>query len=239
MSPKLRFYIPAILILILLNFTCRRGHAQETTEKQDAPANVPKMFGQFTLTTNYIDKGVSLSNNSFAMQLDGGYRWATGQIGIWGSNVQFPATNGENLNLRIYGWYSIVFTADSDLKIRLETSKFTPSNVRNTDIVTFDLNMESHHVIIQSDPNWFGCSNTWLGYQKIWPAFWNLDYNLRTGYNMLSNGPLGSYFDVRTGFGFKYQDIYYELLMNYNSGGGQFPGGTGALAVFMQLSARF
>jgi len=245
MSSKLRFYLGGIFILILLNFTCKRALAQEAApanqNQQQANTNVPKMFGEFKLTSNYIEHGLSYSNSSWAMQPELGYQWQNARVGLWGSNVQFPGSS-ESLNLRLYGWYKIIFSGGNDLKIRIDLSKYFADNTRNAENVIFDLNSGTHHFIIDSNPNWFGSRTrgTWLGYEKDWKVFWGLDYKLSTGYTMMGEGgAYSSFFDVKTGFGYKYSDIYYELLMNFNSGAGQFRNGIGEMAFLFQLGARF
>jgi hypothetical protein len=243
MSPKLRFYLGGILVLVVLNFTCRRAHAQESTTNAQAPAvntNIPKLFGEFKLTSNFVEHGVSFSNSSWAMQPSLGYQWLNARVGLWGSNVQFPGST-ESLNLRLFAWYKIIFSGGNDLKIRLDMNKYFASSSRNAEVVTFDLNMTSDHFVVESNPNWFGTMyrGLWLGYERDWKVFWGLDYKLSTGYTMIESGPYSSYFDTKTGFGYKYSDIYYELLMNFNSGGGQFRNGIGDLAFFFQFGAQF
>jgi len=244
MGSRLRFYLGGIFVLLVLNFTCRRAHAQEVPagaqNQQQVSTNAPKLFGEFKLTTNFVEHGLSYSNNSMAMQPELGYQWLNAKVGLWGSNVQFPGTT-ESLNLRLYAWYRILFAGGNDLKIRVDVSKFFAANNRNAEIVQFDLNMSTHHFVIDSNPNWFGSGarGTWLGYEKDWKVFWGLDYKLSTGYTMISGGPYSSFFDAKTGFGYKYSDLYYEFLLNFNSGSGQFSGGIADLAFLFQFGAKF
>jgi uncharacterized protein (TIGR02001 family) len=232
------------LVRTLLFFAClftslvftQQALAEDSSSSQSSA----KIFGEFSLTTNYIEQGVSSSNNSFAMLPVVGYLWSHAQLGIMGSNVQFP-DNAESLNLRPFGWYDFTFSAGVDLKVRYDMNMYFASSSRNGNLYTLDLNISTHHIILQENTNWYGTSSMgyWLAYAHDWKAFWDLDYKVELGYELLNTPSYNSYFAGKAGFGYKYSDFNFALMASANSNSSQFLNNTGNPTVFFQVTTRF
>ncbi len=228
----------ATIFLCLSLFAAKSLQAQEAS-KESSSASGPKIFGEFTFTTNYMEQAISNSNNSYAVQPALGYQWPTAQIGIRSSNVQFP-DNGESLNLRPYAWYQFIFAASVDLKVRYDLNMYFASNSRNGDIFRADLNLFTHHLIVENNSNWYGTGTAayWLAYGHSWPTPWGIEYKLEAGYLMGNATNYSSYFGIQNGFGYKYGDFYYELLGSFNSNADQFSHMADP-AIWLEISTKF
>ncbi|MEO0465841.1 MAG: TorF family putative porin [Pseudomonadota bacterium] len=68
-----------------------------------AHADEGELTGNVTLTTDYVWRGISQSNEDWAIQ--GGFDYANGPfyVGTWASNVDFEDTSDTNIELDIYG----------------------------------------------------------------------------------------------------------------------------------------
>jgi len=215
------------------------GPSGTTWAQSQAPAT-SKLYGEIALTTDSIEHGISTSENSVALQPEIGYQWAQARLGLFGSNVQYPS-NTESLNLRPTAWYRILINANIDLKAEYQLDTYFKSANRNGNILIGDLNLFTHHIIVEQDSNWYatGTPAYWLAYVKSWKTFWDLDYELTAGYMLVNASAYNSYLDVVTGFAYKINEVWTELLLNYNSNASQFTDGIATPALFLRLSVKF
>jgi hypothetical protein len=245
-----RFFIIIAILVTGVIFSPKQIIAQEA--KQDSQDSKSKdntgvgssttahMYGEFTLTTNYVNEGISETNSSFGMQPEAGYAFPRAKIGLWGSNVQFP-TNTESLNLRPFGWYDIVFGSNIDLKAKFVMSMYFRSNDRNANIFSLDFNYLTHHIIIENTSNWFGTGqgSYWIAYSREFKAFWDVDFKFEGGMQYMSSPLYSPYLAAKGGLGYKYIDLYYELMLTYNINSSEFPDGIADPSVLFQLTAKF
>src|SRR4051812_17083639 len=78
---------------------------------EDAPAPESWIPGSFTgnvaLTSDYVFRGVSQTNNNVAIQ--GGFDWDTGagfHVGTWGSSLNFKDGSEASAEIDLYGGYA-------------------------------------------------------------------------------------------------------------------------------------
>jgi hypothetical protein len=205
-----------------------------------ADSDSPRVFGEISITTNEIERGISVTNNSFGMMPSFGYQWAHAELGLYGSNVQYP-DNLENLNLRPFAWFDFVFSPTVDLKARYDMNAYFPSVLRNGNLYTLDLNIQNHHVVAVQDTNWYGTTTIayWLGYVHRWNAFGDVDYKVDLGYQMVYSINYQSFFAGQVGFAYKYSDFDLSLMFAANSNSTQFLNNTANPALFFEISTKF
>lgn len=239
----IKSFITSAFLVSILTFSSLIVYAQEAKKEEGSgagSATTAHMYGEFALTTNYIYQGISESNGSFAMQPEAGYLFPRAKIGLWGSNVQYP-TNTESLNLRPFVWYDIAFTSNIDLKFKYDMSMYFRANDRNANIIRLDFNYTGHHVIVENNSNWFGTGKPsyWLAYGHQMKAFWDVDFKFEGGMQYMSSPAYSTYIAAMAGLGYKYVDIYYDLMFSYNMNSGQFANGIADPSIYLKLTAKF
>ena len=82
-----------------------------------AAANDFTISGEAGATTNYVWRGVSQSNEDFAIQagIEGGYKGFS--VGFWGSSVDFQDGDEAQAELDIYGGYSFTLAERTSLDV--------------------------------------------------------------------------------------------------------------------------
>ena len=222
------------LLFILLSLMSAHAIAQATGDSLQPG----KLFGEATLTTNWVERGITQTDKGYAMQAGLGYRWTYFKTGLWGSNIKLPDTS-DSLNLRLYLSYKFVFTNSADLTFRYDLNRYYQGGSRNGSIIGFDLNLFQYHILYERNDSWEGLgAATRVGFWKEWQVPYNLFVNLNTGYNMIADGSRANYFDAKTLLSYKYADIVYSLGHSYNSQGSQYDG-RGNMFIFLQLAAQF
>lgn len=233
MSPRLRFILAGSVLLVVLKF-CVRVSAQTGDQ---LPAGT--LFGEVTLTSNAIERGITQSDKSFALQTGLGYKWTQFRAGLWGSNVKYPDSD-DTLNLRVFMDYRFVFTSNADMTARYDFNRYFSAGDRNGAIVGVDLRFFQSHVLYEQFDNWEGTGKTatrW-GYMTDWKIPWDLVLGVNAGYNMLKASGLTNYFDVRTKLTYRWADLDLSLGHSYASNSGQFEG-RGDMFFFFSAAAKF
>lgn len=231
-SERLKFLAIGSLILVVFNLMCSRSHAQ-------AENNSPSLYGSATVITNHIDKGLTHSDSGPALQLDLGYSFGSGKIGLWGSSVKFEAEDVQT-NLRPYLGFRFDFTTNTKLHFQFAHDKYFKSAQRDGSIIGIDFETFGYHLLLQQDSNFEGSKETrmWYGFGKEFQIPWNLRLNTRVGYSQVNVTGLDPYFDTLIEVKHKWHQLEYALGNTFNSSAKQF-NGRGDLAVYLYIRADF
>jgi uncharacterized protein (TIGR02001 family) len=96
-----------LVALLLSSLGARRTHADEETTDDKEETSAPELGANVTMTSDYIDRGVTQTQHGGAIQ--GGLEW-TGfsglTLGVWNSNVRF-ADSRANLETSSYVEYAL------------------------------------------------------------------------------------------------------------------------------------
>lgn len=207
-----------------------------STGKGDAP----QLFGEVTLTTNYVDKGITQTEKDPAIQTGLGYGFGkTAKLGFWASNVRYPDESA-HLNLKFFGAYKFIFNSNWDLSFRYDLSKYYKSASRNGSIVSLDFNIYTYHVMVEKNDNWEGTlsESTWYGLGKDFNISGNWVLETKLGNSMVTASGYSSYFDVRTGIDYKLSDFVAAVVATYASNSSQF-NGRADFFYFFEIKAKF
>lgn len=199
-----------------------------------------KLYGEATIVNNYVDKGLTQSDKTWALQAGFGYQMGSqARIGLWGSSVKLPS-NSENLNLRLYFDVKMDFTSNTALTIRYDFNRYFQSDVHNGNLLGLDFLAFGYHIYMQQDSNWEGTSSaaTWYGFAKEYSLPYSLIFTPKVGYNQLTSTDYSNYFDGRLTLGYKFADVLYSATVTYNSGASQFSG-RGDMAFLFGLDVKF
>lgn len=234
---KLRFSPLSISVALLLS----AGLALGQQRSDSGSAKSTKLYGEASIVTNYMDKGVSQSDKSPALQAGFGYQMGPqARLGLWGSSVKYPSA-GENLNLRLYFDVKMDFTSNTNLVLRYDFNRFFQSDQHNGSILGLDFSSFGYHVLFQMDDNFEGLKSggaNWFAFKKEFQLPAGFLFTPQLGYTQTSVSGYSSYFDTRVSLGYKFADVLYELVNTYNSSSSQFSG-RGEMTFLFALNVRF
>jgi uncharacterized protein (TIGR02001 family) len=212
----------AMLLHMFLWFTLGPMAVAQTPppEEQKAPAEIPKgkLFGHISIVSNYLDAGLTQTENNPAIQSTVGFKWGAFKAGVWGSSVKYE--NSQDLiQLAGFGNYHFVVTQNFDLAIQISEVRYFNGGFRNGQVKTIDINMFKYHVVYRSTQNWEGTTYDQLhfgGYRE-WNIkdsyFWKFDF----GYNSTDAPEVASYFDTKTSLFHRKDGFTAEIALSLTS----------------------
>jgi uncharacterized protein (TIGR02001 family) len=225
---KLACNIPSCLFFLLLFGLQQNAYSQS------------RIYGEMTLETNYVDKGLSQSEQKPAFETGLGYMFnSQGRIGFQAASVSY-ANESVNLEMRLLGEYRFIFNSSFDLRVREDITNYSASGQRNNMIMTFDFGAYGYHTLISQENNFEGTKTqrTWLGFHKDW-LMGGGSVGTTVGYSLInSSSGYTSYFDTRLGYTYNFTNTSLSLYNTYNSGASQF-GGRGDLSFFAAIQVKF
>lgn len=238
----MRFMIPAVIFLVILNFFCHRAGAADAAASSSGNKDgfqPGKLFANVLIATNSVEQGITQTESSPAVQTMLGYKWEQFRAGIWGSNVRFTGID-DSINLRLFGAYRFVFTSNADLTIRADLNRYFSAGSRDGMLVSVDLNLFNYHVLYDKIDNWEATlsEGTRYGFFKEFTLPLEILLGTGAGYNMVSAEGYSNFFDLRLSLGYNLAGLRYELIGTYNSGTSQFGSRAGPF-LFVNFSASF
>lgn len=212
MSSRLKFMIPAVICLVVLQMMCSRAPAQANSPKDKGKTEAATLFGSAALATNYVEKGVTQTDNGPAVQAGFGYKWTNGRLGLWGSSVKFEDEN-VSMNLQPY----FLFSPDPALSLRYSYSKYLSSGSRDTSLIAVDWLIFGYNFLIERDENFEGSheARLWLAGHKKYDIPYDLQLGLTAGVSSSKAPGAGTFFDVRSDLLYAYKDLLYTLGLTY------------------------
>lgn len=237
MSPHLKFMITSAIIMVFLQFTCGRVHAQNVGESDEITPG--KIFADVSIGTNAVEWGLTQTDSSPSMLAQLGYKWTQFKMGLLAANVKF-GNSPETMNLRLFLAYKFIFTRNAHLTARYDLNRYFNSSTRDGAITNLNLNTYDYHVTYDRAENWDGrqAANVRWGFYKSFELSNYAAWSLGTGYNLVEIEGLSNYFDVMSSISYTVSELKYELVGSYNSQSAQFDGRGGAFG-FLRFSASF
>lgn len=197
-----------------------------------------KMYGEVGLTNNYVDKGITQSNKNLSFAAGLGY-WFGGQgrIGVDATSVKY-VSNDATMEIRFLGEYKFIFTPNSNLKIRNDFYRYSPSSQRDKILVGLDQELFTYHVLYSYEDNFEGTKSarSWFAFNHDFPFMTSYLLNATLGYSMVSG--YTSYFDTRLGISYATSNINIGIFNTYVSAASEFDG-EADMAFFLAFTAKF
>ncbi len=202
---------------------------QANTSKIDSSSSSSaslKMSGNATLITNFVEHGVSQTNNDPALQ--GSYMFHFGsqiKMGLWGSNVYYP-NELDHFNLKLAADAKFNFAPEIDAYFSYTDNRFYKSNLRNGATLSLLMKIFQYEIELDHESNWEGTSSATnhliAGYS--WKLFPRLLWDNNLGYNSVSSSGYKNYFDYRSTLALSVDPMIFRLSFTYNSSASQFNG---------------
>lgn len=197
-----------------------------------------KMYGEVSLQSNYVDRGLSQSNKTISVGAEAGY-WFGGQgrIGMHANSVSY-VNETATVELAGFGEYKFIFTQNADLRIRNDLIRYFSQDTRNKILVLLDQNFFDYHVLVSREDNFEGTKKprNWFAFHKDWIYSPSIQFNTTVGYSMVED--FDNYFDTRVGLTYLTGNITASLVNTYVSNSSQF-GDEAETAFFVILAAKF
>jgi uncharacterized protein (TIGR02001 family) len=230
-SFKFRFTVKSVGLFIAALIVSSLSLAQQTP-------SISKLYGEVSLMSNYVDKGLTQSDAGISVGAGAGYAFGTqGRIGLHAASVNYP---GEDANVEVagFGEFKFVFTPNSDLRLRNDWIRFTPENQRDRVAVLLDQNIFTYHVLLFREDNFEGTKKprNWFAFNKDWNYSTSIQLNATVGYSMVDG--YDNYFDTRVGASYLTGPVTISLVNTYVSEPDQF-GNRADMAFFLVVAAKF
>lgn len=232
MNPRLRFLLIGSAFVLALTLFAKWAQAQA-----NEGSALSRLTGEIGVLNNWIDKGVSQTNNSFAMQAALGYRMQNFNFGLWGSNVNFGGS--ENLNLRPYLGVDVPLSSTSGFWLRYSFSRYYQGSSRDGGILNLRVKAFDYNVTYEANSKFMGIAamNT-ISLSKEWPLPANFFVEGSLSYHQIAEENYTSYFTIMGDFRYPVREFNVLAGIGYNTKGGQFQGGQ-SLPYYIGLRARF
>lgn len=230
MSARLKFMIPAIICLVVLQLMCGRRASAQANPPKAAGAETATLFGSAALATNYVEKGVTQTDNGPAVQAGFGYKWTNGRLGLWGSSVKFKNEN-VSMNLRPH----FIFSPDPSFSLGYAYSKYLSTGSRDTSLLSADVLFHGYNLLLERDENFEGHreSRLWLGGHKKYDIPYDLKLGLTAGVSLTKISGVGNFLDIRSDLLYAYKDLLYTLGLTYCTKPGS------GVGFYLQVSVDF
>lgn len=224
----MRRYIAFIFILLM------------SWAAQSAETNSPTfaLNGDVTLTSHYVEHGLSQSDKSPALQ--GSFWFNFGpqfRLGLWGSNTAYEGSD-DHFNLRGRAEINVAFSQTSHVSLSYQQSQYYNGGDHNGNILGLHFVFYTdYRVTYDSMNNWEATNSrsTRFGFGKTSTIFGDWKWDNEFGYNNPSSNSYNPYFDAKTALGTKWGVIFFEGALTGTSASSQFDG---AGDFFFILSAK-
>ena len=239
-----------IKLTLLLTFVSFVGNSSGIFSVAQAQAQAPaqnnpivyisKMYGEVSIQTNYVDRGITQSNKLMSVSGGGGYWFGgLGRIGFNAASVSYPNETA-NSEIRGFAEYRFIFSSNSDLRLRNDLIRYYSDNLRNNTLITLAQNFFGYHILYLRDDNFEGTKThrNWFGFQNDLPLSPRLDLTASIGYSVLEVPGYNNFFDTRIGINYTVSNITASLVNTLTSEASQFNGKAGFM-IFLVLAAKF
>ncbi len=229
------------LLFFLVFFSLAQAQAQAQAPAQNNPiVYASKMYGEVSIQTNYVDRGISQSNKLMSVSGGGGYWFGgLGRIGFNGASVSFPNETA-NSEIRGFAEYRFVFSGNSDLRLRNDLIRYYSDPLRNNTLITLAQNFFGYHILYLRDDNFEGTKThrNWFGFQNNWPLTPEWDFGASIGYSVLELAGFDNFFDSRLSLTYTVSNITASLVNTMTTAGSAFNGNAGFM-LFLVFGAKF
>ena len=199
-----------------------------------------KLAGGATLTSNFVEKGLTQTKSDPGMQADFWFNFGSQfRMGLWGSNVSYDSASSTHFWLKLNADVKVDFSPQTNMVIKYSENKYFRANRRDGNTVGLHFDFSGYKILYEMDSNWQGtrAKSTYAGMGKdslagdwIWTN--------QGGYTMPVADGVKGFFDVRTSLGKKMKDIFCSGGLSYSTAAGSFKD-QGELAIILSASVKY
>ncbi|MFN7823927.1 MAG: hypothetical protein ACK5P6_01050 [Pseudobdellovibrionaceae bacterium] len=197
-------------------------------------------YAKINLSTNNVEKGLTQTQGDPAFQTELGNKFGEqGLLALKASNVAYENFDS-HLLVRGIGSYKFLFSANADLRVKLEYNKYFKAAGRDGYNFGIDLGLFGYRFLLETENNFEGSKTerTWFAFQREFSLPWSLWLDFTAGYSQLKADGLNAYFDTRSALTYKGLPMNLALVNTFNSQSSQF-GKQGDIAFFLEASIAF
>lgn len=176
------------------------------------------MTGGATLSTNFVEKGLTQTEGDPNMQGDFWFNFGPQfRLGVWGSNVRYDETSTTHFWMKLNGDIKVDFSPETNMIIKYSDNKYFKSNNRDGNTIGIHFDFGGYKIFYDMDSNWEGSDGkaTYFGVGKAVLMGGDWVWNNMGGYTMPKVDGVTSYFDIRSSFGKKLKNIFVEGVATY------------------------
>ena len=221
------------LIVFLLLFTV------SAWSQSSAPSFL--MTGGAVLSTNFIERGLTQTEGDPNLQGEFWFNFGPQfRLGLWGSNVRYEEASTTHFWLKMNADVKVDFSGTSNMIIKYSNNKFFKSNNRDGNTLGVHFNFDNYRILYETESNWEGSedSATYFAVGNRRPIFGDYVWNNQLGYTMPKVSGVTSYFDIRSGIGKNFRNIFVEGTATYANATGAIKD-RAELAVLLSAAVRY
>lgn len=234
-------FIKVFILLIALGYTnLAVAQYEEDFGQLPTPDLSASIFGEVGFYTNYIEKGISQTENQPVVQAGMGYQFGKQfRLGFWGNSVRY-ADSLDSSHVKIYANYIVPFSPNAYAIIGLYMHQYWPDQVRNGQETTIALKLFTYNIAHEKRMNFegLGVSAQRYSLSKDFNFVGKWLVRLEGGYNTIKSDEHESYFDTKAGLVYPVDRVQYQIFAVTNTKPDQFPGRTSTVGV-AGLTAKF
>ena len=221
------------IAFIILQLLCLSTFAAD----EDSGPTKSILSGNVTLSSHYVENGISQSNNSPSLQ--GAFWFNFGpqfRLGLSGASTSYTASN-DHFNLKLVAEIKVIISSSTNLILATGKNQFYSGGERNGNLSGVYFNTGDYRFSNTRITNWEATGesmNRW-GFGKTSTTSTGLKWNNEVGYNTSKVSNVHDYFDLRSGLGKMYDKIFLEGAVSFTSNGSDL---LGKGDPFIILSAR-
>lgn len=159
-----------------------------------------QVSGDALLTTHFVERGLSMSNNTPAMNASFLYNLGSQvRMGFWGSNISNITAADDNFWLKIMVEFNVEFSGGLNSEFYISDNHFYKSGQRNGQRIGVNFTYYSYFFGFEWMSNLEGTKNNgeYIYGGKMFGYKTRIKYGGQAGYTLSHNPALNSYFDLK------------------------------------------
>lgn len=215
-----------ILFYVIFIFATPIFAADPTKPNTNGQTPTYSVSGEVHLITNFIDRGLTMSDGNPAMNAD--FLFNFGQqlkLGVWGSNISNLNDQRDNFWLKVVGEVHVEFSKDSDLIIYFHDNHFYKSDGRNGQQLGGLLSYKLYSGQFEWSTNFegSGANAFYLSSGVLFPYKTKYYYGGYGGYTSVRSDQFKDYIDLKALGVYKFTEYFLaDAAITYALNGDQF-----------------
>ena len=204
------FYLIAFCLISL------RSEAQSAAQdriRSNLATN--QISGDAVLTTHFVERGLSMSNNTPALNASFLYNLGSQvRMGFWGSNISNITAADDSFWLKILAEFNVEFSGALKSEFYISDNHFYKSGQRNGQRLGANFNYYSYFFGLEWMSNVEGTKNNgeYIYGGKMFGYGNRIKYGGQVGYTLSHHAALNSYFDLKAMAQYSLNsDAYFEI----------------------------
>lgn len=186
------------ILFCLLSLNVRAQSAAQDKIRSNLATN--QISGDAVLTTHYVERGLSMSNNTPALNASFLYNLGSQvRMGFWGSNISNITAADDNFWLKILAEFNVEFSGGLNSEFYISDNHFYKSGQRNGQRIGVNFTYYSYFFGFEWMSNIEGTRNNgeYVHAGKMFGYGNRIKYGGQVGYTISHHAALNSYFDLK------------------------------------------